>query len=73
MSNLLAEALVKATRLAFRQLFIILLSLFGSQAGDCSVLVTIVFDEVRTKILCIHTKLIVVCRRLRQQEKRDCS
>ena len=27
--------------------------------------VTILFDEVRPKVLCIHTKLIIVCRRLR--------
>ena len=24
--------------------------------------VTIVFDEIRAKVLCIHTKLIIVCR-----------
>ena len=34
---------------------------FASQVGDCSVLVTIVFEEVRTKVLCIHMTLIVVC------------
>ena len=27
--------------------------------------VTILFDEVRPEVLCIHTKLIIVCRRLR--------
>ena len=27
--------------------------------------VTIRFDEVRPKVLCIHTKLIIVCCRLR--------
>ena len=27
--------------------------------------VTILFDEVRPKVSCIHTKLIIVCRRLR--------
>ena len=27
--------------------------------------VTILFDEVRPKVLCIHTKLIIVGRRLR--------
>ena len=30
---------------------------------------TIVFDEVRTKILCIHTKMSIVCRRLRAVRK----
>ena len=34
---------------------------FASQVGDCSVLVTIVFDEVRTKVLCIHMTLIIIC------------
>ena len=27
--------------------------------------VTILFDEVRPKVLCIHTRLIIVCRRRR--------
>ena len=31
--------------------------------------VTIVFDEVRPKVLCIHTKLIIVCRRLQVVKK----
>ena len=35
---------------------------------------TILFDEVRPKVLCIHTKLIIVCRRLGAVSKeRDCS
>ena len=28
--------------------------------------VTILFDEVRPKVLCIHTKLIIVCRLCRR-------
>ena len=32
--------------------------------------VTILFDEMRSKMLCIHTKLIIVCRRLRALKKR---
>ena len=31
--------------------------------------VTIRFDEVRPKVLCIHMKLIIVCRRLRVVKK----
>ena len=31
--------------------------------------VTILFDEVRPKVLCIHMKLIIVCRRLRAVKK----
>ena len=31
--------------------------------------VAILFDEVRTKILCIHTKLIIVRRRLQAVRK----
>ena len=47
-----------------------LLSLFASQAGHCSVLCDHpVLDEVRPKVLCIHTKLIIVCRRLRAVKK----
>ena len=58
-----AEALVKTIRRAFWQLPIILLSLFGSQrAGHC-------FWWGRTKILCIHTKPITVCRRLQAVKK----
>ena len=33
----------------------------------------IVFDEVRPKILCIHTKLIIICHGLRAVRKRDWS
>ena len=32
-------------------------------------LVTIVFDEVKTEISCIHTKLIIVCPKLREVTK----
>ena len=31
--------------------------------------VTIRFDEVRPKVLCIHMKLIIVCHRLRAVKK----
>ena len=31
--------------------------------------VTMVFDEVRPKVMCIHTTLIIVCRRLRAVKK----
>ena len=61
----LKRELVKTIRWAFWQLFIIPLSLFASQAGDCSVLCAMVFDELRPKVMCIHMKLIIVCRRLR--------
>ena len=44
-----------------------------SKAGNCFpgvlFVVTIMFDEVRPKVLCIHTKLNIVCRRLRAVEK----
>ena len=44
-----------------------------SEAGNCFpgvlFVVTIMFDEVRPKVLCIHTKLNIVCRRLRAVEK----
>ena len=33
--------------------------------------VIILFDETRPKVLCIHTKLIIVCRRLRAVKKRE--
>ena len=33
--------------------------------------VTIVLDEVRPKVMCIHTKMIIVCRRLRAVKKRE--
>ena len=33
--------------------------------------VTILFDEVRPKVLCIHTKLIIVCSRLQAVKKRE--
>ena len=47
-----------------------LLSLFASQAGHCSVLCDYpVLDEVRPKVLRIHTELIIVCRRLRAVKK----
>ena len=59
-----AEALVKIIRWTFWQLFIILLSLFASYRATVLFFVTIVFDEIRTKILCIHSKLIIACRRL---------
>ena len=32
--------------------------------------VTIVIDEVRPKVMCIHTKMIIVCRRLRAVKKK---
>ena len=45
-----------------------------SKAGNCFpgvlFVVTIMFDEVRPKVLCIHTKLNIVCCRLRAVEKR---
>ena len=31
--------------------------------------VTVLFDEVRPKVLCIHMKLIIVCHRLRVVKK----
>ena len=31
--------------------------------------VTIVLDEVRPKVMCIHTKLIIVCRTLQVVKK----
>ena len=67
----LKRELVKTIRWAFWQLFIIPLSLFASQAGDCSVLCALVFDELRPKVMCIHTKLIIVCRRLWAIKKRE--
>ena len=58
-----AEALVKTIRWAFWLLFIILLSLFASQAtGDCSILCD-------RSVWWGHTKLIIVCRRLRAVKK----
>ena len=33
--------------------------------------VTILFDEVRPKVLCIHMKLIIVCSRLQAVKKRE--
>ena len=33
--------------------------------------VTIMFDEVRPKVLCIHTKLIIVCRRVQAVKKSE--
>ena len=33
--------------------------------------VTMVFDEVRPKVMCIHTTLIIVCRRLRAVKKKE--
>ena len=33
--------------------------------------VTIVFNEVRPKVKCIHTKMIIVCSKLRAVKKRD--
>ena len=33
--------------------------------------VIILFDETRPKVLCIHTKVIIVCRALRTVEKRE--
>ena len=65
----LKRELVKTIRWAFWQLFIVPLSLFASQAGDCSVLCAMVFDELIPKVMCIHTKLIIVCRRLRAVKK----
>ena len=39
-----------------------------------SVTITVLDEVVREKVLCIHTKLIIVCRRLREVKKmRDCS
>ena len=67
----LKRELVKTIRWAFWRLFIIPLSLFASQAGDCSVLCALVFDELRPKVMCIHTKLIIVCRRLWAIKKRE--
>ena len=32
--------------------------------------VTILFDEVRPKVLCIHMKLIIVCSRLQAVKKK---
>ena len=33
--------------------------------------VTVLFDEVRPKVLCIHMKLIIVCRRLIRAVKKE--
>ena len=38
-----------------------LVPVWGLRLATGLFFVTIVFDEVRTKILCIHTKLIIVC------------
>ena len=61
-----AEALVKTIGgWAVWQLFTILLPLFASQAGECSVPCdhcVFLVDEVRPKVLWIHKKLIIVCR-----------
>ena len=68
-----AEALIKfiveLCDNCFNSLFIIRIS----DAGNCSrgvlFFVTIMFDEVRLKVLCIHTKLITVCLRLQAVQK----
>ena len=38
--------------------------------GTVLFVVTIVFDEVRPKVSCIHTKVIIVCHTLRVVKKR---
>ena len=68
-----AEALVKTIRcLYFSFTFIIRVS--GWPVFCSSVTITVLDEVVREKVLCIHTKLIIVCRRLREVKKmRDCS
>ena len=41
------------------------------QATVLLFIVTIVLDEVRPKVMCVHAKLIIVCRRLREVKKRE--
>ena len=68
-----AEALVKFIVELYDSCFNSLFIIRISEAGNCSAgvlfFVTIMFDEVRPKVSCIHTKLITVCPRLQAVEK----
>ena len=68
----LAKFIVELYDNCFNSLFIIRVS----EAGNCSAgvlfFVTIMFDEVRPKVLCIHTKLITVCHRMQAVEDLSC-
>ena len=67
-----AGALVKTIRcLYFSFTFIIRVS--GWPVFCSSVTNTVLDEVVREKVLCIQTKLIIVCRRLRVKKMRDCS
>ena len=48
---------------------------FSDRLATVLFFVTIVLDEVRPKVMCIHTKMIIVCRRLQaiKKRERDCS
>ena len=43
---------------------------FSDRLATVLFFVTIVLDEVRPKVMCIHTKMIIVCRRLQAVKKK---